>query len=187
MNKKNWFSLILVVVLGTSIYGHCQIPCGIYDDKRVISELYEHVSTIQKAVSEINKLSGKEEKIDKKGIGAFVKSSTKKAAKKAKKIAKDPTSLTPLNTAPKSDFNQIIRWVLNKEKHATKIQFVINDYFLAQRIKVANKPEDQEKYIQLLKASHKVIFFAMKVKQSSDLDITKKLKEALKDFESSYN
>lgn len=147
MNKKSWLSLILCVALGSIIYGHCQIPCGIYDDKRIISELFEHEATIKKSIQAIENLRNE----------------------------------------PELNSNQLTRWVVNKENHATKIQFLMNDYFLAQRIKFASQQKDEKKYIQLLKAAHQVIFYAMKVKQSSDLSTTVKLKEALENFESSYN
>lgn len=37
---------------------HCQVPCGIYDDPGRITQLLEDATTIEKAITEINKLAG---------------------------------------------------------------------------------------------------------------------------------
>jgi nickel superoxide dismutase len=46
------FSLILSMAPG-KVYSHCQIPCGIYDDKLQIALLKEHVKTIEKSIVKI--------------------------------------------------------------------------------------------------------------------------------------
>jgi len=46
----------------SGVYAHCQIPCGIYDDKARIAMMEEHITTIEKSMNEITKLSGAEEK-----------------------------------------------------------------------------------------------------------------------------
>ena len=40
------------------------------------------------------------------------------------------------------NMNQLTRWVNTKEEHATLIQSMVADYFLAQRIKPKKKNED---------------------------------------------
>lgn len=42
----------------TSVYSHCEIPCGIYDDKMRITMLKEHIDTIEKSMSKITELGG---------------------------------------------------------------------------------------------------------------------------------
>lgn len=37
--------------------GHCQVPCGIFDDPKLVSELKEACSTIRKAVAQLEELS----------------------------------------------------------------------------------------------------------------------------------
>lgn len=59
--------------------------------------------------------------------------------------------------------NQLVRWVMNKEKHAQNIISTISDYFLTQRVK-----PDQEDYTDRLKKHHGVILAAMKAKQNAD-------------------
>mmetsp|Transcript_137916 Transcript_137916/g.344290 ORF Transcript_137916/g.344290 Transcript_137916/m.344290 type:complete len:244 (+) Transcript_137916:95-826(+) len=44
--------------LSVRLYGgHCQVPCGIFDDPRLVVELKEACATIRKAVLQINELS----------------------------------------------------------------------------------------------------------------------------------
>jgi len=38
--------------------GHCQVPCGIFDDPRIVLEIREHCATIRKAMVKINELAG---------------------------------------------------------------------------------------------------------------------------------
>lgn len=38
--------------------GHCQVPCGIFDDPRIVLEVREHCATIRKAMVKINELAG---------------------------------------------------------------------------------------------------------------------------------
>lgn len=76
--------------------------------------------------------------------------------------------------------NQLVRWVVNKEKHAQNIIATISDYFLTQRV----KPQ-QKDYGERLARHHAVIIAAMKVKQNaaiSYVDDLKKKVEALKSY-----
>ena len=53
-------SLFLALfTLSTKIYGHCQVPCGIYDDAVRIVQIEEDITTIRKAMNMINDLAGK--------------------------------------------------------------------------------------------------------------------------------
>jgi ubiquitin len=38
--------------------GHCQVPCGIFDDPKLVAELGEAVATITKAITQINEIFG---------------------------------------------------------------------------------------------------------------------------------
>jgi hypothetical protein len=49
--------LATVVVLASIAYSHCQIPCGIYDDEARFVEIAEHITTIEKSMKEIERLS----------------------------------------------------------------------------------------------------------------------------------
>ncbi|MEM7165194.1 MAG: superoxide dismutase [Ni] [Planctomycetota bacterium] len=51
-------TLLLAGVAGVA-YSHCEIPCGIYNDQTRVSLLKEHVTTIEKSMSQLEALSGK--------------------------------------------------------------------------------------------------------------------------------
>jgi nickel superoxide dismutase len=69
-----------------------------------------------------------------------------------------------------SSRNQLVRWVMNKEKHAQKIITTISDYFLTQRVK-----SSQEDYAKRLVDHHAVIVSAMEVKQNAEMSYVKTL------------
>lgn len=48
---------ILAGLLASIAYSHCQIPCGIYDDQARFDMIAEHITTIEKSINEIKKLS----------------------------------------------------------------------------------------------------------------------------------
>ncbi len=54
--KKIMIALSLTTLLAASAGAHCQIPCGIYDDAARITEMKEHVTTIEKSMKEITSL-----------------------------------------------------------------------------------------------------------------------------------
>ena len=54
---KQVLLVLAVMALAGSVYSHCQIPCGIYDDEARFTELSEHLTTIEKSMKEINALS----------------------------------------------------------------------------------------------------------------------------------
>ena len=65
--------------------------------------------------------------------------------------------------------NQITRWVLTKENHASHIIKVVSEYFLAQRVKpVAADAPGYDAYVKMLVEHHAVIIAAMKAKQNTD-------------------
>ncbi|MDD5597474.1 MAG: superoxide dismutase [Ni] [Victivallaceae bacterium] len=70
--------------------------------------------------------------------------------------------------------NQLIRWVMNKEKYAQSIISTISDYFLTQRVKPSQKD-----YLERLVKHHAVIIAAMKVKQNVDLKYVEDLKKCI--------
>ena len=77
--------------------------------------------------------------------------------------------------------NQLARWVSTKEDHANKIQKIIAEYFLTQRIKSSS-----EKYEDLLKGAHSVMVAAMKCKQGTDPKSADALKTSIENFQVVY-
>ncbi len=105
-----------------------------------------------------------------------------------KEISEDVTTIdkavemiTELQAEKKIDYNQLVRWIDNKDHHAAKIQKIASEYFLAQRIKF-----DDAQYDKKLAALHQVIVYAMKCKQTVDKEMVEKLKKACRTFEQLY-
>ena len=57
MNNK----IIYCIISISYLFGHCQVPCGIYDDARRIIEIEEHLQTIDKAMDNILSITSKNE------------------------------------------------------------------------------------------------------------------------------
>jgi len=144
MNGK-YFSIgaiFLAILFFTASAGaHCQLPCGIYDDDGRFGEISESITTIEKSVSEIEKLQ------QEKNI----------------------------------NYNQLVRWIDNKDEHATHIQEIASQYFLAQRIKF-----DDDQYDKKLAALHRIIVFAMKCKQTVDTKMVDDLRNSFLTFQDLY-
>lgn len=77
--------------------------------------------------------------------------------------------------------NQMIRWVMNKERHAQNIISTISDYYLTQRV----KPSQQD-YLKRLENHHKVIIGAMKAKQKVDVTLVNNLRESIEALKEYY-
>ncbi len=77
--------------------------------------------------------------------------------------------------------NQLARWVATKEAHASNMQEIIGQYFLAQRIKPTS-----ENYVDQLKAAHGVIIAAMKCKQSAEPATADTLRQAVHNLYHAY-
>ena len=103
-------------------------------------------------------------------------------------VEKSMNMINELSAQANPDYNQLVRWVVNKEEHAKKIQDIVSQYFLHQRIKPVD-PSDEEayaKYQKHLETLHHILVFAMKAKQTTDVDVTDTLREKVGNFESLY-
>jgi nickel superoxide dismutase len=52
--------LISGILFTSMVYAHCQVPCGIYDDPARLDMIAENITTIEKSMKEIAKLSKKD-------------------------------------------------------------------------------------------------------------------------------
>ena len=52
-------SLLFSVLYVQQSFGHCQIPCGIYDDNARVTAMLEDAVTVEKSIKLINELAGK--------------------------------------------------------------------------------------------------------------------------------
>lgn len=102
-------------------------------------------------------------------------------------IEKAMTQITELSKDASANANQISRWVTNKESHATKIQEIVAQYFLTQRIKTGEADTNKEAYITKLTQLHHMTVLAMKCKQTTDVKNAKALGKTIEEFKASYN
>ena len=97
-------------------------------------------------------------------------------------IAKAIAQINELSTKQDAlSHNQLARWVVTKETHATNIQHIMAQYFMTQRIKPSS-----EEYIKKLTAAHAVLLAAMSSKQVVDPAAGETLKKAILDFYRAY-
>jgi nickel superoxide dismutase len=96
-------------------------------------------------------------------------------------IEKSMNQIVELSGQTPANYNQLIRWVTNKEQHANELQEIVTQYFMTQRIKPDAK--DYEKKVTLL---HKMLLAAMKCKQTTDLANVKELRSLTSEFEGLY-
>ncbi len=102
-------------------------------------------------------------------------------------IEKSMKKIVTLSAEEKIDQNQLVRWVNNKEEHCKEIQEIVTQYFMTQRIKVLK--EDDPKYKENMKKLgllHKMLVYAMKCKQSTDVKNVEKLEKTLEKFSKAY-
>ena len=103
-------------------------------------------------------------------------------------IEKSMNQINELSKSENPDYNQLVRWVMNKEEHAKKMQEIVSQYFLYQRIKITSSADEAayRKYVKQPELLHHISVFAMKSKQSTDLSIIDTLREKLHLFEHAY-
>ncbi len=103
-------------------------------------------------------------------------------------IEKSMVQIIALSKEPSENYNQIVRWVLNKEKHADELAHTVTHYFLAQRIKPIDEEDSKPFRDYLFKVSllHKMVVYSMKAKQTTDQANVDKLRSLLQDFRKVY-
>jgi nickel superoxide dismutase len=103
-------------------------------------------------------------------------------------IEKSMQMIVDLSKEADKNYNQVVRWVLNKEEHANHIQEIVAQYFLTQRIKIVDAENDiaYQKYVKQVVLLHQMLVYAMKTKQSVDLMDVEQLRALLGKFEETY-
>jgi len=143
------FGLMMALFTASVAFSHCQVPCGIYTDELRFGLFEEHITTIEKSMKEIVRLSRDGEK----------------------------------------NYNQIVRWVTNKDHHADEFSDIVTYYFLAQRVKPVADESSAEygAYVQKLTLLHEMMVYAMKAKQTTDLAHVEKLRSLVAQFREAYS
>jgi nickel superoxide dismutase len=104
-------------------------------------------------------------------------------------IEKSMNEITSLGSATPVNYNQLVRWVMNKEDHAQKLQDIVTAYFMAQRIKPPTDHGDEKamnEYLHKLALLHAIQIHAMKAKQSTDLGEIATLRDLVTQFRTAY-
>lgn len=77
-------------------------------------------------------------------------------------------SMDQIKTIGGENYNQLVRWISNKDDHADKIQGVVTQYFMTQRVKPLTADEDPTDYHRKIGTLHEILVEAMKCKQTTD-------------------
>ncbi len=103
-------------------------------------------------------------------------------------VEKSMKLIESLSSQKNPNMNQVIRWVNNKEKHADEISHIVTYYFMAQRVKLPAKDNTKaySEYVKKLTLLHEMLIYAMKTKQTTDLDNVEKLRSLLDEFHKVY-
>lgn len=103
-------------------------------------------------------------------------------------IEKSIKQIVELSAAEKPNYNQLVRWVNNKDDHADKLSHIVTYYFMAQRITPADKSDTNayEDYVNKITLLHRMTVCSMKCKQTTDLANVEELKSLLAEFKAAY-
>ena len=104
-------------------------------------------------------------------------------------IEKSMTKIEQLtsNESSAQNMNQQVRWINTKEEHATFIQSITADYFLAQRIKPKkNNEAGRQQYVDQTLLLQQIIVAAMKSKQTVDKSDPRSFSKLLNQFVELY-
>lgn len=103
-------------------------------------------------------------------------------------IEKAMKEIAALSAQAPVNYNQVVRWVMNKEKHAEEFSEIVSYYFLAQRLlpKTPEEGEARALYLEQLELCHRLIVTVMKAKQTVDLGHVQALRDLLAKLHASY-
>ncbi len=103
-------------------------------------------------------------------------------------IEKSMKQIDELSKKSSENMNQLVRWINNKEHHADEFTEIVTYYFLSQRVKIADpgKSDDFKLYQKKLTLLHNMMVFAMKCKQTTDLENTNRLTNLIDQFVDIY-
>lgn len=93
-----------------------------------------------------------------------------------------------LSIEDQKNYNQLVRWINNKDTHAKEIQNIVSQYFMTQRIKHAGEDDEvtYKAYIMQITLLHRMLISAMKAKQTTDLTVIENLSDLLEEFRTLY-
>lgn len=103
-------------------------------------------------------------------------------------VEKSMKMIEELSQDGKTNYNQLVRWIDNKEFHAQEIQNIVHAYFLTQRIKpvAEDNKKEYKAYGQKVVTLQQMLVYSMKAKQSTDLGHCVKLNQLIDSFSEQY-
>lgn len=103
-------------------------------------------------------------------------------------VEKAMQMINEIEKSENKNYNQLIRWVVNKENHSDYLCDIVTQYFMKQRIKPVddNAGREYQDYVRKLTLLHKLMVYSMKCKQTTDLDNVTKLKQYISQFREAY-
>jgi len=104
-------------------------------------------------------------------------------------VEKGMKEITDLSQAGDRNYNQLVRWIANKDEHADKFMSIVTQYFMTQRIKPVAPADSStyEVYLHEVTLMHQMMVTAMKCKQATDLKHTARLSMLLQEFRALYS
>ena len=96
-------------------------------------------------------------------------------------IEKSMSQIIKIEKEKQHHSNQLVRWIMNKERHADKIQEIVAQYFMTQRIKF-----DAKNYEKKLGLLHQILVYSMKCKQTTNANYLNKLRFLVQEFHALY-
>jgi len=103
-------------------------------------------------------------------------------------LEKSMNQINTLSQAGTQNYNQLVRWISNKEYHADAFTEIVTQYFMAQRLKPTAKDNtpDYQEYVHKLTLLHQMMVTSMKCKQTTDLENIAQLRSLLSAFRLAY-
>jgi nickel superoxide dismutase len=102
-------------------------------------------------------------------------------------VEKSMKSIVSLSGEDEKNYNQLVRWITNKDEHADEIQHIVSQYFMTQRIKpVGSDDPAYGAYIAKLTLLHQLLIEAMKSKQTLEQEHIDSMRKLVDSFEKLY-
>ena len=103
-------------------------------------------------------------------------------------IEKSMNKIAELSTETPANYNQLVRWINNKDDHAEQLQHIVTQYFMTQRLKPTDVQDGAmlQSYTDKLSCLHRMLVYAMKCKQTTDLKHVETLKKLVDQFHDLY-
>jgi len=103
-------------------------------------------------------------------------------------IEKSMKEIQALSAQGDKNYNQLVRWIVNKENHADYFSDIVTQYFMTQRLKPVEESDQKayKEYVHKLTLLHKMIVYSMRCKQTTDLENVEKLRAYLSEFRTTY-